>query len=1793
MKKNVLVKSALLLAVMLFSFWGRISAQTWQQVDISELTTTDIFVIVDITSGRAMTNDNGTSIPLAVEIAVSGDQITSVVEDNLKWNISGNATDGYVFYPNGSTTTWLYCISDNRGLRVGTEAEKLFTFDLNTTQNEYFLHNTARDRYIGVYNNQDWRSYTSVNNNIKNTKTRFFRYEAGAPSSVATPTFSPGGGTYYVPQTVSISCETEGAEIHYTLDGTTPDESSAVYSVPFTVSTSTTVKAIAYLGSDASNVNTVTYTFPALTDVATIAELRAQNADNSTLYRLTGASVVTFTGLGPSGNSRYTYIQDATAAMYIYDQAGNTTNGLANSMVVSTFIGKLQTYNGMLELIPEYVGEVLSSDSAIAPLEISLAQLDETYQAQFVKVMNVTFAATGTFGAANNSATYALAESDIVTQIRYRDNILSGTEIPTTPQNLTALVYQYNSTIELALLALEDYVPEPTDCENVPSMGTCSAVLDNRDMLFTGRIAVDDPLCTLREYGFVYSTFNTMPDVDDEACTKVVLGTDIVAGTDFSYRLAGLGFETYYVRAFATNEVGTGYSDVTSIQQAEPENYTVNFLANGYAGWDTVSVFSVYEGEPIMKFPIADDCGNLSFAGWALQPFEGQTEESPVLYTLFTPTSDTTFYAVFSSTSNVVNDEIVISRASFENVVGYGTDDQWTAVSKVVGTEITGWCDLYTNDATMQMRVNTPYGSYPYNETVLPGAISSITMYAAENGSARQWTPWLSSTPLSKENHTDGVSLETQDLNPSSSVTWEVAAEQNATYFYIALSGGAAYVDSIVVTYTSADYLYTMLAVDTVTIDQTICEGLIYNENGFNTGEAGLYTYRLENNEYCATYYVLNLSLEQRDTIHHYVDTCDLYVLNNEEYRNSAEVDVVTPAEATYGCPVVDEWHITIRHSSESSFTVDTCEFYTWNDTTYRESGIYTQTFVNAEGCDSTVTLNLTVRYGTHNVTDTTVCESFTWHGDTYTVSDTYIYEYDNESGCPSADTLHLTVNYGTHNVTDTTVCGGFMWNGEMRNLTDTYIYEYENERGCASADTLHLTVNHGDYAEVLVDTCGTEFYWELADTTVTRSGIYYYYSENANSCIDTMVLNLSLHQAVTRDIHAQICEGETYNQNGFNASEAGDYTLSLETVYGCDSTVTLHLTIGSEAVTNINASICVGEDYNANGFTVTAPTVGNHEYSNTIERPGTCDSIVVLHLTVNALPTIAVSGATSFCEGGYTTLTATGAETYVWTLPVSADPVGNTAEYAATAAGTYTVTGTDSNNCVAMTSVEVTVHALPIITISGETVFCEGGSTTLTASGATTYTWGTVTTAELTVDAAGTYTVTGTDANGCENMASVEVAVNALPTVTISGETAFCEGGSTTLTASGATTYTWGDETTAELTVNEAGTYTVTGTDANGCENTASVEVTVNALPTITISGETAFCEGGNSVLTASGATTYTWGNETSAELTVDAAGTYTVTGTDANGCENTASVEVTMNTLPTVTISGDTAFCFGGSTVLTAFGAATYTWGDETTGELTVTEAGTYTVTGTDANGCTNTATAEVTVNALPTVTISGETAFCEGGNTTLTATGATTYTWGDETTAELTVTEAGTYTVTGTDANGCTNTASQEVTVITVNTEVYYVEVGDGFLEAIQENAEYQWIDCATNEPIEGATQAQFAPEVSGSYACVITVGECSDTSDCQDVTITGIAEHGTADLTLYPNPTTGIVNIRLTPETCNLTPEIHVFDIYGRRLQVVPVTAETIQIDLSRYATGVYLVKLVNDGKVIAVKKVVKE
>ena len=147
--------------------------ESWVETTLTSLSTSDIFVIVGETSEGetfAMSNNNGTnSAPSAVSVTIADGKITSEVASNIKWNISGNATSGYVFYPNGSTDTWLYCIGDNNGVRVGTNKDKTFTISSN-----YLYHSTTK-RYVGVYNGTDWRCYTSNTGNIKDQSFSYYK----------------------------------------------------------------------------------------------------------------------------------------------------------------------------------------------------------------------------------------------------------------------------------------------------------------------------------------------------------------------------------------------------------------------------------------------------------------------------------------------------------------------------------------------------------------------------------------------------------------------------------------------------------------------------------------------------------------------------------------------------------------------------------------------------------------------------------------------------------------------------------------------------------------------------------------------------------------------------------------------------------------------------------------------------------------------------------------------------------------------------------------------------------------------------------------------------------------------------------------------------------------------------------------------------------------------------------------------------------------------------------------------------------------------------------------------------------------------------------------------------------------------------------------------------------------------------------------------------------------------------------------------------------------------------------
>jgi gliding motility-associated-like protein len=384
-----------------------------------------------------------------------------------------------------------------------------------------------------------------------------------------------------------------------------------------------------------------------------------------------------------------------------------------------------------------------------------------------------------------------------------------------------------------------------------------------------------------------------------------------------------------------------------------------------------------------------------------------------------------------------------------------------------------------------------------------------------------------------------------------------------------------------------------------------------------------------------------------------------------------------------------------------------------------------------------------------------------------------------------------------------------------------------------------------------------------------------------------------------------------------------------------------------------------------------------------------------------------------------------------------------------------YTVSGTDGNNCTGIGTTTVMVNNLPTITIVNipTTAICAGNTATLTASGANTYTWNTsATTISISPSPIVTtnYTVSGTDGNNCTNTGIATISVNPLPTIIVNAPPV-CIGSTATLTAIGANTYTWSTgamSSTIIQTPTSNTTYTVSGTDGNNCVNTTTQTVVVNALPIITINGASAVCLGQSTILTASGGINYVWtgGVNTSTNTVSPTTNTsYTVIGTDANSCVNTATTNITVNATPTLSITGTAIVCGGQPITLTASGANTYVWSggvNTATNTVSPTTNTTYTVTGTNVNNCSGSAVRTVTVNALPTVLINGGTASLDitsGSSVTLDASGAAIYQWLSSSVSCTTcasITESPTanieYCVMGTAANTCTNTACINIVV-----------------------------------------------------------------------------------------------------------------------------------------------------------------
>ena len=730
------------------------------------------------------------------------------------------------------------------------------------------------------------------------------------------------------------------------------------------------------------------------------------------------------------------------------------------------------------------------------------------------------------------------------------------------------------------------------------------------------------------------------------------------------------------------------------------------------------------------------------------------------------------------------------------------------------------------------------------------------------------------------------------------------------------------------------------LTINYSTIGDTIataCDGFIWYGTEYTASATPTKTFT--NAAGCDSTVTLNLTINHTTTGDTVATACDGFIWYGIEYTASANPTKIFTNVA--GCDSTVTLNLTVRESTTGTDVQTACDSYTWIDgKTYTASNsITTHTLTNAVGCDSTVTLHLNINYSSTGDTNATVCDSMVWHGLTLAGSGDTTWHSVNIVGCDSTVTLHLTINYSNTGTETVTACNSYVWHGtEYTVSTDTATYTTTNAVGCDSVTTLNLTVNH--CGTTIITACDT-YTWSLNCQTYTSSGTYiegtdtlmltinvsttgndpqtacdsYTWMDgniytasnstathtitNAAGCDSTVTLNLTINYSTSGDTTATACDSFMWwNTNYTSSTDTATHIFPLGNAVGCDSTVTLYLTINYSSTGDTTATTCDSFTWWNTNYTSSTDTA-THIFP--LGNVAGCDSTVTLHLTVN------------YSNTGDTTATA--CDSFTWW---NTDYTNSTD----TATHVYTnAVGCDST---------VTLHLIVNYSSTGDT----------TATACDSFTWYDT---DYTVSSTPTHTFI--NAAGCDSVVTLNLTVNYSTT------------GDTTATA--CDSFTWyGTEYTASGTP----THTFPLGNAVGCDSTVTLQLTINYSST----GDT----------TATACDSFIWWN-TNYMSSTDTA-THIFPLGNAVGCDSTVTLNLTVNYSNTGTdtqTACDSHTWIDGETYIVSNNTATYiltnvaccdstvtlnlTVNYSSTGDTTVTACNSYVWHGTEYTESSDTAT------------------------------------------------------------------------------------------------------------------------------------------------------------------------------------------------------------------------------------------
>jgi len=606
----------------------------------------------------------------------------------------------------------------------------------------------------------------------------------------------------------------------------------------------------------------------------------------------------------------------------------------------------------------------------------------------------------------------------------------------------------------------------------------------------------------------------------------------------------------------------------------------------------------------------------------------------------------------------------------------------------------------------------------------------------------------------------------------------------------------------------------------------------------------------------------------------------------------------------------------------------------------------------------------------------------------------------------------------------------------------------------------------------------------------------------------------------------------------------------------------------------------------------------GNIMFSPAVEVPGQVRPSV---------PVIEVEGGrNNICQGSSLALTVASDGFFRWNTGQTGRRIN------VNSANTYSVIASNTFGCES-TSAPVTIGVFsapppsrPSIKILGTTVFCAGGVVTLESDAAGQSAWSNGQNGSpISVGNSGEFRVRAVDGNGCQSPESdpVAIKVNPLPSnpsVTTSGGTTFCEGGTVTLNSNYQNGNRWNNNSSdRSVVINKSGAYTVSVTDGNGCTATsAPVQVRVNPLPAapaIRALRPVTFCNRDYTVLQASTSTSYDWNTGSNQrEVEVRTSGEYSLTTVDGNGCRSPASqaVRVTANPLPptpSITASGPLTFCANERITLTSTEARGYVWNSGSTSrEVTINLTGIYQVRTRNEFSCLSDVSNTVAVNALtlppaPTVTASGRTIFCQGEQVQLTASANGAFSWNTGATGKTIVAdESGNYSARVQGGNGCFSPFSQAVRVEAQPKPPIPVieQIGSYTLEAGVSVPNEDFIWRKDNAPFADSAGVVKATQ-PGIYAVKAAI-TYSPTLVCfsdESAPFNFIPEANGNGISIYPNPTDNGMVIAETRDNLEGA-TVKVFDLRGTPVQTILINSfrERQFLDLSNLSGGMYILKV---------------